>query len=63
MRAAIAKREGRPPYIIFSDSSLLDMAIRRPNDEFEFLSVSGVGEYKARRYGPEFLRAIAAFHQ
>lgn len=63
VRAAIAKREGRPPYIIFSDSSLLDMAIRRPNDEFEFLSVSGVGEYKARRYGPEFLRAIAAFHQ
>lgn len=63
VRAAIAKREGRPPYIIFSDSSLLDMAIRRPKDEFEFLSVSGVGEYKARRYGPEFLRAIAAFHQ
>lgn len=37
------------------------MAARRPSTEFDFLEVTGVGEYKARRYGAEFLAAIAAF--
>ena len=61
VRLAIARRENKPPYVIFSDASLLDMAMRRPSTEFDFLGVTGVGEYKARRYGPEFLAAIAAF--
>ena len=37
------------------------MAARRPSTEFDLLGVTGVGEYKARRYGPEFLTAIARF--
>ena len=61
VRLAIARRENKPPYVIFSDASVLDMAMRRPSTEFDFLGVTGVGEYKARRYGPEFLAAIAAF--
>lgn len=61
VRLAIARRENKPPYIIFSDASLLDMAARRPRTPFEFLAVNGVGEYKANRYGAEFLAAIAAY--
>ena len=61
VRLAIARRENKPPYIIFSDATLLDMAARRPSTEFDLLGVTGVGEYKARRYGPEFLTAIARF--
>lgn len=61
VRLAVARRENKVPYNVFSDASLLDMAVRRPANDFEFLAVNGVGEYKLRHYGPEFLKAIAEF--
>ena len=50
-----------PPDIIFSDRTLKELCIRLPKDPQELLSVSGVGEYKAQKYGRRFLDEIAAF--
>jgi ATP-dependent DNA helicase RecQ len=60
LRRELAKERGVPPYVIFHDSMLRDMAKRRPRDEAELLEVYGVGEKKARDLGPAFLAAIAA---
>lgn len=58
LRTEIAREESVPPYIIFSDKSLVDMCIKVPLNEKEMLSVNGVGENKYRRYGTRFLQAI-----
>lgn len=63
LRLEIARGEGKPPYIIFSDASLKEMAEKRPSTEYELLGINGVGEYKAHRYGPAFLEAIAKFEK
>lgn len=47
----LARQEEVPLYVIFSNATLADMARRRPQTMEEFLSVSGVGEVKARKYG------------
>jgi ATP-dependent DNA helicase RecQ len=60
LRRELAKERGVPPYVIFHDSMLRNMAKRRPRDEAELLEVYGVGEKKARDLGPAFLAAIAA---
>jgi len=59
IRLEIAKEEGMPPYIIFSDKTLIDMCIKMPKSEHEMLSVSGVGEHKLEKYGERFLAVIA----
>ena len=46
LRGEIARKEGVPPYIVFSDKSLVHMCVIRPVDKNEMLSVSGVGEFK-----------------
>ena len=61
LRTAIAKEEGMPPYIIFSDKTLIEMCVRMPGDRREMLAVSGVGENKYCKYGQRFIDAIAAF--
>ena len=61
LRRTIAQEIGKPPYIVFSDRTLRDMARLKPADDASFLAVSGVGESKLRRYGPRFMEAIAAF--
>lgn len=61
LRTEIAKRLGIPPYLVFTDKTLIDMAARQPVTPDELLSVEGVGEYKMRRYGQEFIQAIRAF--
>ena len=61
LRLDISKREHVAPYMIFSDANLRDMAERMPKNDQEMLSVSGVGEYKLRKYGKEFLAVIAGF--
>ncbi|MDE6221299.1 MAG: HRDC domain-containing protein, partial [Lachnospiraceae bacterium] len=61
LRLVIAKEEAMPPYIIFSDKTLIDMCVRVPENQEEMLAVSGVGENKYRKYGERFLQAIAAF--
>ncbi len=50
-----------PPYIVFSDRTLIDMCAKLPGTEGEMLGVSGVGENKFRKYGKRFMEEIAAF--
>ncbi len=61
LRKSIADREGVPPFVVFGDATLTEMAARRPSTAEEMLLVSGVGKHKLGKYGPEFLRAIAGF--
>lgn len=61
IRTKLAKEEGMPPYIIFSDKSLTDMCMKVPMTREEMLEVSGVGEHKYQKYGQIFLDAIAGF--
>jgi ATP-dependent DNA helicase RecQ len=61
LRKKIAVEENVPPYIVFSDASLKDMAKRAPRNTEEFELVSGVGTHKATKYGPEFIELIKAF--
>ncbi|KFI59557.1 ATP-dependent DNA helicase RecQ [Bifidobacterium gallicum DSM 20093 = LMG 11596] len=63
LRLRIARRLGKPPYIVFSDKTLHDMAHRRPDSPDAMLEVSGVGAAKLERYGDEFLEAIRTFEQ
>jgi len=49
-----------PPYVIFSDASLRDMASARPPTPAALLAVKGVGEWKCREFGERFLAAIRA---
>lgn len=58
LRTEIARQEGVPPYLIFSDSTLVNMCVRLPFDRGEMLEVSGVGENKYARYGERFLERI-----
>ena len=50
-----------PPYIVFNDKTLIDMAVRVPSSKQEMLAVSGVGEHKYMKYGERFLAEIEAF--
>lgn len=61
LRLEIAKEEAMPPYIIFSDKTLVDMCAKAPVDKEGMLAVSGVGENKFQKYGQRFIDAIAAF--
>ena len=58
-RLQLARQEEVPLYVILSNATLADMARRRPQTMEEFLSVSGVGEVKARKYGAAFLAVLA----
>jgi len=58
LRKQIADEQGIPPYVVFSDRSLHEMASRFPRTAEEMLAVSGVGEVKLERYGRQFLRLI-----
>ena len=61
LRAGLARREGVPAYIVFSNATLEDMARKKPRTMEEFCRVSGVGSIKAERFGPLFLNAIAGY--
>ena len=61
LRKEIAGREGVPPFVVFGDATLTEMAARRPADAEELLSVIGVGKHKLGKYGTEFLQVIAGF--
>jgi ATP-dependent DNA helicase RecQ len=60
-RLALAKAQGVPPYVIFHDSTLVAMATTNPRNLESLALIPGVGESKLKRYGAEFLSAIAAF--
>ena len=61
VRLKLASEQKVPAFVIFADSTLLDMCMKLPADEIEFLQVSGVGQIKSERYGKIFLEAIAEF--
>lgn len=54
LRAEIAREEKVPPYIVFSDKTLVFMSRIKPKNREEMLQVTGVGEYKLERYGLRF---------
>ena len=54
----IAREENMPPYIIFSDNTLIDMAARTPITKQEMLNVYGVGENKYLKYGERFIDVV-----
>ena len=61
LRLTLAKEENMPAYIVFSNATLKDMAQKAPVTMAEFLAVSGVGKFKAERYGQRFLTAIKKY--
>ncbi|MDX1350319.1 MAG: DNA helicase RecQ [Putridiphycobacter sp.] len=63
VRKEIATEKGVPAYIIFHDTALKDMAVKKPQNELEMLEVQGMGEAKFRTYGQVFLEAVNAFSQ
>jgi ATP-dependent DNA helicase RecQ len=60
-RRELAKEAGVPPYVIFHDSTLRDMARIRPKSERDMALVSGVGERKLEAYGQAFLTVLRQF--
>ncbi len=61
VRKRIAAEKGVPAYIIFHDSALKDMVLKKPTNELDMLEVQGMGEAKFRTYGQLFLDAINEF--
>lgn len=61
LRTRIAREENVPAYIVFSNAALQDMAAKAPTTQTAFLEVSGVGKYKAERYGESFLTEIKRY--
>ncbi len=61
LRLSIARAENVPPYIVFADTSLRQMVSRMPSTNSELLEITGVGEYKLKKYGNLFLKKIEAF--
>lgn len=62
IRKTLADEQNIPPYIIFSDNSLQQMAIDKPKTRADFLNIIGVGEYKLEKYGDIFLKEIAEYY-
>ena len=63
LRTRIAQRENVPVYVVFSNAALKDMAAKAPVTQTQFLEVSGVGNYKAERYGDEFIAEIRRYKE
>lgn len=61
LRKDISRRENLPPFVIFQDPSLEDMAIQYPIKEEELLQITGVGSGKAKKYGKPFLEFIQQY--
>ena len=58
VRAKLAKKEGIPPYMVFSDKTLLEMVEKMPVDMLSFTQIEGVGEKKAIKYWKVFVKII-----
>ncbi|MBE7441562.1 MAG: DNA helicase RecQ [Flavobacteriales bacterium] len=61
LRKSIAKQKGFPPFVLFQDPSLEDMATRYPITIEELTAISGVGQGKAEKFGHEFIEVIAKY--
>ncbi len=60
-RTALAAEQGVPPYVVFHDASLIEMAVTKPRSLDEFATITGVGKAKLTRYGEDFLLIIAGY--
>ncbi|MBZ9779666.1 DNA helicase RecQ [Psychroflexus sp. CAK8W] len=58
LRKKIAKRKEVPPFVVFQDPSLEDMALKYPINKEELVNIHGVGEGKAKKFGSEFINLI-----
>ena len=58
LRKKVAKKLGVPPFVVFQDPSLEDMALKYPVSMDELINIHGVGEGKAKKYGKEFISLI-----
>ncbi len=58
LRNKLAREENVPAYVIFSDSTLLDLATYLPLTESDLLKISGFGTFKAEKYGKPFLESV-----
>ena len=61
LRKELATEQHVPPYVVFSDKTLHEMARRFPTTDMEMLSISGIGETKLERYGEAFINVIKDF--
>ncbi|CAL65575.1 ATP-dependent DNA helicase RecQ [Christiangramia forsetii] len=61
LRKKVAKKKDLPPFVIFQDPSLEDMALKYPVNIDELSNIHGVGEGKAKKYGNEFVELIARY--
>lgn len=59
LRKHIADEDGVPPYVVFGDATLIEMAARKPTDRSTLGAISGVGIHKLQKYGERFLAAIS----
>lgn len=60
-RKELADAKGVPPYVIFSDKSLVDMCQKLPQNKKEFIEVFGVGDRKLKKFGDIFLKIIKEY--
>ncbi|NRT15165.1 ATP-dependent DNA helicase RecQ [Flavobacterium sp. 28A] len=58
LRKKVAKKIGVPPFVVFQDPSLEDMALKYPISLHELINIHGVGEGKAKKYGADFVELI-----
>lgn len=63
LRRQLADEENKPPFMIFSDATLHEMAQSKPKNSKQLLNVSGVGQHKLARYGHYFLEALNEFSE
>jgi ATP-dependent DNA helicase RecQ len=61
LRKKVSKKLGVPPFVVFQDPSLEDMALKYPISIIELGSIHGVGEGKAKKYGKDFADLIARY--
>jgi ATP-dependent DNA helicase RecQ len=61
LRKRVAKKHGLPPFVIFQEVSLKEMALQYPITMEELTTIQGVGQGKAARYGKEFIELIARY--
>lgn len=63
LRSRLAAERGVPPYVIFGDTTLIEMSRKRPENREQLRGITGVGEVKLERHGADFLEAIAEVGQ
>ncbi len=61
LRKKLADDQAVPPFVVFSDVTLIQMANTQPSTDSELLEISGVGQVKLARYGKAFLETISAY--